>query len=60
MNATIMEDNIIKCDSPQLMASMAAQEMGAPFYYVSITVDGGKSRSESLIKFIYYRDPVIE
>ena len=38
---------------------MADSEMGAPFYFVSITVDGGKSITDSLIKFTYYRDPVI-
>jgi hypothetical protein len=39
---------------------MASSSLGAPFYYISITVDGGKSRTDTKIKFIYYRDPIIE
>lgn len=60
MNATIFENNIIKCDSPQLLASMASSDMGAPFYFVSISLDGGKSITDSNLKFSYYKDPVIE
>jgi hypothetical protein len=60
MNATIMDSGLIKCDSPQLMASMSASESQTPFYFVSITLDNGKSIIDSGKIFQYYRDPVIE
>ena len=39
---------------------MASSDMGAPFYFVSISLDGGKSITDSTVKFQYYKDPVIE
>ena len=39
---------------------MANSDMGAPFYYVGISLDGGKSVIDSLYKFQYYKDPVID
>jgi len=58
MNATIMEPDLIKCDSPPLPPSMGFADEHAPFYYVSVTLNGVE-QSESLIKFIYYIDPTI-
>lgn len=56
MNATIMESNIIKCDSPPLTGSQGYSDSSAPFYYISITLNG-KEITDSRIKFIYYVDP---
>lgn len=60
MNATIMEENIIKCDSPPLPSSLGYSETGGvPFYNISITLNG-KEITESKLKFIYYIDPSIK
>jgi hypothetical protein len=41
MNATIMEENIIKCDSPPLPSSLGFSDYnGVPWYNVSITING--------------------
>lgn len=59
MNATIMESDIIKCDTPQLPPSYGYSDVGVPFYYVSVTLNG-KEISDSKIKFTYYVDPSIK
>ena len=60
MNATIMEDDIIKCDSPPLPPSFGyASDTGAPFYYVSVTLNG-REWADTRIKFIYYVDPSLQ
>jgi hypothetical protein len=59
MNATIMEGDIVKCDSPPLPPNFGFSEAGAPFYYIGITLNG-KEITNSSIKFIYYIDPVIK
>ena len=59
MNATIMDSKIIKCDSPPLDSSAVSSDSGPPFYFVSITLDAGKTVMPSTLKFQYYRDPVI-
>jgi len=59
MNATIMEENIIKCDSPPLPPSLGFAEAGAPFFYIGITLNG-KEVTNSSLKFIYYIDPTIK
>jgi len=64
MNATIMENNIIKCDSPALQTSLGyseegtgySDEGGIPWYNVSITING-REITQSTIKFEYYYDP---
>lgn len=58
MNATIMEEDIIKCDSPPLPPSFGYADNSAPFYFVSITLNG-KEITDAKIKFIYYIDPQI-
>ncbi len=59
MNATIMEQDIIKCDSPPLPASAVFPDSGAaPFYEVSITLNG-KEFAGPVQKFTYYIDPPI-
>lgn len=40
MNATILEENIIKCDSPPLPPNMGFSDSGAPFYNVEVTLNG--------------------
>jgi hypothetical protein len=57
MNATIMSQDIIKCDSPPLTQSA---EQGTPFYYVSVTMNGGKEITSTNVKFTYYIDPTIK
>jgi IPT/TIG domain len=59
MNATIMEDNIIKCDSPPLPDMMGFSGERAPFYNISLTLNG-KELSSSNLTFIYYIDPVLK
>lgn len=59
MNATILEHDIIKCDSPALPPNFGFSEGTAPFYYVAITLNG-KEYTEAKIKFIYYIDPQIK
>lgn len=60
MNATIMEQDVIKCDSPPLPPSQGYSETGGvPFYNISVTLNG-KEISESKLKFIYYIDPSIK
>ncbi len=58
MNATIMETDIIKCDSPPLPPTMGFSA-GVPFYYIGITLNGKENVNTSL-KFVYYIDPVIK
>lgn len=57
MNATILEEDIIKCDSPPLEFG-ASWERGAPYYLIAITLNG-KEIVNTTLKFIYYIDPVI-
>lgn len=57
MNATIMDEHTIKCDSPMLDAENAqGGDSKAPYYYVYVTLNGGKELSEQLVKFTYYWD----
>jgi hypothetical protein len=60
MNATIMETDIIKCDSPPLPPNMgfAGEGNSAPFYYIAITLNG-KEITNTTLKFTYYIDPKI-
>ena len=58
MNATIMESDLIKCDSPPLPASFGFSDSGAPFYYLSVTLNG-KDIAGPYQTFTYYIDPSI-
>jgi hypothetical protein len=58
MNATIMEEDIIKCDSPPL-AEGFSDSVHAPWYNISITLNG-MELTDSKLKFIYYVDPTIK
>jgi hypothetical protein len=66
MNATIMENNLLKCDSPPLQAALGYSESGTgysdegnvPWYNISITINGKEIVSSSL-KFEYYVDPTM-
>ena len=66
MNATILENNILKCDTPALQAQLGYAESGTgysdegnvPWYNVSITING-KEIVQSPLKFEYYVDPTI-
>lgn len=44
-NATIMENDIMKCDSPSLLNSQGystfSSENGVIFYNLEVTIDGG-------------------
>ena len=59
MNATIIGSELILCDSPPLPPG-SGSDSTAPFYYVSVTLNGGKEVANSTMKFIYYIDPVIK
>lgn len=59
MNATIMEHDIIKCDSPPLPTIQSFVSMmndSHPWYNVTITLNG-KELAPSKAKFTYYVDP---
>jgi len=61
MNATIMENNLIKCDSPPLPeAAKTALNNGkyTPWFNVSITLNG-KDQATAPFHFTYYVDPTI-
>jgi len=60
-NATVMEEDIIKCDSPTFLNKFgySAIVTGLEFYNVEITIDGGRNIEGPYQKFNYYRDPII-
>ena len=61
MNATIMDQHHIKCDSPMLDSELGqGSDAKAPFYYVSVTLNGGREQSEAAARFTYYIDPPIK
>lgn len=61
MNATILEEDIIKCDSPPLSSTMGFSDSRASFYYVEVTLNGKEiTATDPKIKFIYYIDPSIK
>lgn len=60
MNATIMDSEVIKCDSPPLPEGMfISNSTQAPWYNISITLNG---RENSAVKgrFTYYIDPIFK
>ena len=59
MNATIMDETTIHCDSPMLDSEAQGADSKAPFYYLYVTLNGGKELSEQLRKFTYYWDQSI-
>lgn len=60
MNATILEEDIIKCDSPPLYSTLGDSEFtGVPWFNVSITLNG-RERTDQRQKFTYYIDPTIK
>jgi len=60
-NATIMDEETIKCDSPSLLNAQGYSKMTDHmlWYDIEITVDGGRERAGPGQKFNYYRDPKI-
>lgn len=58
MNATVMEHDIIKCDSPPAQGWFKKDTKGLRFYYLEITLDG-KLYGGPPQKFYYYKDPDI-
>lgn len=58
-NATIMDAETIKCDSPSLFNSQGYSMMKDEliWYYVEITIDGGREVAGPAFKFMYYKDP---
>jgi hypothetical protein len=56
MNATIMDETLIKCDSPPLEQGHQTEGNTAPFYFVSLTLNG-REFTENKYKFQYYIDP---
>jgi hypothetical protein len=60
MNATIMEENIMKCDSPPLPPREGfADSNGAPWFNISITLNG-KEVQATKSNFTYYVDPIMK
>lgn len=60
-NATIMDEFTIKCDSPSLLNSQGYSMLTNHmlFYYVEVTIDGGREIAGPRFKFMYYKDPVL-
>lgn len=60
-NATIMDAGVIKCDSPPLLNKFgySAIVTGREFYFVKITINGGREIEGPAFKFNYYKDPII-
>lgn len=60
-NATIMEHDLMKCDSPSLLNQQGFSSMTNEmvFYFVEITIDGGREIDGPKQKFNYYKDPKI-
>ena len=60
-NATIMDSETIKCDSPAFLDKFGYSMIrtGSEFYNVEITIDGGHQIEGPYQKFMYYRDPDI-
>ncbi len=59
MNATIMEDNLIKCDSPPLPEAAKTNLNNGkytPWFNVSITFNG-RDNALAPFHFTYYVDP---
>lgn len=61
-NATIMDGFTMKCDSPSLLNglgySLMAEEM--LYYFLEITIDGGRVVAGPPQKFTYYKDPWLQ
>lgn len=58
MNATVMEHDIIKCDSPPAFGWYKTESKEPRFYYLEITLDGTLYGGPGQ-KFTYYKDPEI-
>lgn len=60
-NATIMEPNIMKCDSPSLINSQGYSMMQNDliWYNLEVTIDGGREIDGPAQNFTYYKDPKI-
>lgn len=64
MNATILDNEYIKCDSPPLSESfttvLEANNGSAPWYNISLTLNNGKEIAPTKSKFTYYVNPQIK
>ena len=58
MNATVMEHDIIKCDSPPAQGWFKSDTKEPRFYNVEITLDGTLFGGPSQ-RFNYYKEPEI-
>ena len=60
-NATIMHDDIMKCDSPSLYNEQGYSTMtkDLAWYEVEVTIDGGRNVEGPKQNFTYYKDPSI-
>jgi len=58
-NATIMDGETMKCDSPSLLNSQGYSMMTNQmlWYNVEISIDGGRELAGPAFKFTYYKDP---
>lgn len=58
-NATIMQSDVIKCDSPSLINKQGYSMMTNDliWYTLEITIDGGRNVEGPAQNFTYYKDP---
>lgn len=60
-NATIMDERTLKCDSPSLLNSQGYSMMTNKmlYYFIEVTIDGGREIAGPVQQFNYYKDPKI-
>ncbi len=58
-NATIMEEDIMKCDSPSFLDNFGYSKLitGSEFYNLEVSISGGVEHNGPKKKFTYYKDP---
>ena len=60
-NATIMSAEVMKCDSPSLINNQGYSTFNeGVFYFVEVSIDGGREINGPKFKFTYYKDPVLQ
>lgn len=60
-NATIMDSETIKCDSPSMLNDQGYSKItnNVIWYNVEVTVDGGREIAGPAFKFTYYNEPKV-
>jgi hypothetical protein len=61
-NATIMDENTIKCDSPSMLNDQGYSKLSNKlvWYNVEISIDGGRELAGPAQRYTYYMDPKVQ